>query len=59
MQIMVTKFGLTAFNDELFNSKKALTATGHCTVHGEIYRYIVRNKETFFIVIWLVWYILI
>ena len=55
---MATKFGLTAFDGELFDSKKSLTATEHRTAHGEIYRYIVRNKETFSVVIRLVWYIL-
>ena len=51
---MATKFDFSAFNGELFSSKKSLTATAH----GEICRYIVRNKETFFVVIQLVWYIL-
>ena len=44
---MATKLDLTAFNGELFNSKKSLTATKHRTAHGKIYRYVVRNKETF------------
>ena len=55
---MATKFDFSAFNGELFNSKKSLTATKHRTAHGEICRYIVGNKETFFVVIQLVWYIL-
>ena len=55
---MATKFDFSAFNGEIFNSKKSLTATKHRTAHGEICRYIqVRNKETF-LVIQLVWHIL-
>ena len=44
---MATKFDFSGFNGELFNSKKLLTASKHRTAHGEICRYIVRNKETF------------
>ena len=55
---MVTKFDLSAFNGELFNSKKLLATTKNRTTHGKICRYVVRNKETFFVVIQLVWYIL-
>ena len=46
---MATKFDFSAFNGEIFNSKKSLTATEHRTAHGAICRFIqVRNKETFF-----------
>ena len=44
---MATKFDFSGFNGELFNSKKLLTTTKHCTAHGKICQYIVRNKETF------------
>ena len=52
---MTTKFGLTAFNGLLFNSKKSLTATKHRNAHGKIFTglisdhlqvYPIRNKET-------------